>query len=107
MKRTDVNGGVKVFQAVQMENIKNAKRAMGDAILGRATMIAPKLTGALRSDGRVETVDTAVIVSFGDGRVPYARRRHFENRKNPGTLNYLERAGQSAEKEGLKNWLQK
>lgn len=105
VKLTNVNGGINAYAAVQSENIRQAKRAMGDAILGRATMIAPKLTGALRSDGRVEMVDTAVAVVFGDGRVPYARRRHFENRKNPQTLNYLEKAGQSVKKEGLQKWL--
>jgi hypothetical protein len=105
VKVSKVNGGMQAFKMIQKENIKNAKRAMGDAILGRATMIAPKLTGALHSDGRVETVDTAVQVTFGDGRVPYARRRHFENSKNPQTTNYLKKAGDSVAKEGIKNWM--
>ena len=100
VKRTEMNGGMRAYRLVQLENIKNKKRAKADAILGRATMIAPKLTGELRSDGRVETIDTSVVVMFGDGRVPYARRRHFENRKNPGTLNYLARGGDSVAKEG-------
>ena len=38
VKISKVNGGVQAFKAVQKENIKNAKRAMGDAILGRATI---------------------------------------------------------------------
>lgn len=105
VKKTDLNGGVRTYKVVQRENIKLATRAMGDAILARATMIAPKLTGALRSDGRVETKDTSVVVAFGDGRVPYARRRHFENKKNPHTLNYLSKAGESVKKEGIKKWM--
>jgi hypothetical protein len=32
-------------------------------------------------------------VIFGGGGVRYARRRHFENKKNPQTLQYLYRAG--------------
>ena len=104
-KFSKVNGGTDVFSSVAKQNLKNAQRAMADSILGRATMIAPKLTGALRSDGRVETKDTSVSVIFGDDRVPYARRRHFENNKNPQTLNYLQKAGDETMKEGLKKYL--
>lgn len=107
VKIKPVNGGINTFLRVEQENLKNAQRAMGDAILGRSTMIAPKLTGALRSDGRVETKDTSVEVVFGDKRVPYARRRHFENRKNPQTLHYLERAGDAVVKEGIGKFLRK
>lgn len=104
-KFSRVNGGTEMFARVEKENLKNAQRAMADSILGRATMIAPKLTGALRSDGRVEIKDTSVSVVFGDDRVPYARRRHFENKKNPQTLNYLQKAGDETMKEGLKKYL--
>ena len=105
VKVTQVNGGVKTYLKVQKRNLDNAKRAMADSILGRATMIAPKLTGALRSDGRVETRDTSLAIVFGDERVPYARMRHYVNRKNPQTLNYLKRAGDQTVKEGLKKYL--
>ena len=99
VRRTNVNGGIEVYKRVQLENIKNKKRAKADSILGRARMIAPRLTGALISDGRVETEGDTVMVVFGDDRVPYARRRHFENKKNPGSRNYLQKAGDSVGKE--------
>ncbi len=105
VKVKDMNGGVKAYLKVQNRNLKNANRAMADSILGRATMIAPKLTGALRSDGRVETRDTSLAIVFGDERVPYARMRHYVNRKNPQTLNYLKRAGDQTMKEGIKKYL--
>jgi hypothetical protein len=99
--RVRVTSNVDTWAKVEKQNLRNAQRAMGDAIMARATMIAPKLTGALRSDGRVETKDTSVVVTFGDSRVPYARKRHFENRKNPQTLRYLEKAGDQVVKEGF------
>ena len=58
------------------------------------------LTGALKSDGRVEKISDGYSVVFGDSRVPYARFRHFKNAKNPQTLKYLERAGNQTAKEG-------
>lgn len=89
-----IKTNIKLFEAVEQENWRNGLRAMGDRILSDAMMLAPELTGALKSDGRVEIVsDTEVHVKFGDARVPYARRRHFENKKNPQTKNYLKNAG--------------
>lgn len=61
-----------------------------------AKMLAPHETGALQSSGTVERIGQAHYqVRYGGGSVPYARRRHFENKRNPGTLLYLERAGDS------------
>lgn len=61
-----------------------------------ATTLAPVETGNLASSGRIEREGEAhYTVIFGGNRVPYARRRHYENKKNPGTLKYLERAGDS------------
>lgn len=59
-----------------------------------ASILAPKLTRALVNSGRISRAGEAHYrVTFGGGNVPYARRRHFENKKNPQTLRYLERAG--------------
>lgn len=59
-----------------------------------ASVLAPKLTRALVKSGRIERIRPAYYrVLFGNRQVPYARRRHFENKKNPQTLRYLERAG--------------
>lgn len=104
-KITAVNGGTKAYLKVQQQNIKNAQRAMADSILNTAMIRAPKLTGALRSDGRVEMRDTSMAIVFGDSRVPYARRRHYENKKNPQTLNYLKSAGDEITKRGIKYYL--
>ena len=59
-----------------------------------ASMYAPRLTGNLIASGRIQRNDTgSYSVIFGGGSVRYARRRHYENRKHPSTLRYLERAG--------------
>ena len=107
VKIKPVNGGINTFLRVEQENLKNAQHAMGDAIWGGATLKAPEDKGNLKSDGRVEIKDTIVEVVFGDKRVPYARRRHFENRKNPQTLNYLKRSGDAVVKEGIGKFLRK
>lgn len=85
--------------------MKRAEQNMGSAIKNRAMMLAPKLTGALRADGRVESRQNVTSVVFGSDKVPYARRRHFENRKNPQTLHYLTRAGDSVVKENIKKYI--
>lgn len=62
----------------------------------RAGIIAPKETRALLNSGRIERVRQFTYrVRFGSSRVPYALIRHFVNFKNPQTLRYLERAGDS------------
>lgn len=64
-----------------------------------AKMFAPQETGALRGSGRIERKGVGhYAVIYGSGPVRYARRRHYENQKNPGTLRYLERAGDSQAK---------
>ena len=55
---------------------------------------APKDSSALVNSAKINHEGNAhYSVTFGDSTVPYARRRHFENKKNPQTLNYLENAG--------------
>lgn len=81
------------------------EEAIAGVIVTRATLLAPKLTGDLRNSGRVEKNPSGgQSATFGDSSVPYARRRHYENRKNPGTLRYLERAGDSVKKENIKKY---
>jgi len=56
--------------------------------------LAPKATRALVNSGRIRREGQAHYkVIYGGGSVPYARRRHYENKKTPGSLKYLERAG--------------
>lgn len=106
VKYRQVNGGIKAYEKVQTANLRVAHRAMADRILERAQDNAPVLTGELKSDGRVEPCgDNTLIVMFGDKRVPYARLRHFENKRNPQKLLYLKRAGDETAKEGLEKFL--
>ena len=91
--------------ALTKNNLASACGAMGNAILSQSRALAPYLTGQLRSDGRVEGSGTDRDVVFGDTRTPYARRRHFENNKHPGTLLYLQRGGDSVAKKGIKSYL--
>lgn len=86
--------------------LKQAEIAMAGVINSRATMLAPKASGALKDNGRVEkNPEGGQSVIFGDASVPYARRRHFENKKNPQTLHYLKRAGDSVAKENVKKYV--
>lgn len=62
----------------------------------RAVALAPVDTRNLVNSGKIvrnRTADYSIV--FGSLRVRYARRRHYENKKNPQTLRYLERAGDS------------
>ena len=62
----------------------------------RAKVLAPKDTRALVNSGRIKRLSAvAYQISFGSSQVPYARMRHFENKKNPQTLGYLSRAADS------------
>ena len=92
---------MKAYLQVQQMNMQKELEAKAEKTLGRARMLAPVLSGDLKMNGRVEKIPNGVSVVFGDSRIPYARRRHFENRKNPATLNYLERAGDQTRKEGF------
>lgn len=86
--------------------LKRAERAMGQVILHRSTMIAPVLSGDLAESGRVENnPQGGISVIYGNSGVPYARRRHFENKKNPQTLHYLQRGGDSVAKESPKTYV--
>lgn len=59
-----------------------------------AGMFAPKQTRALANSGRIHREGVChYTVIFGGNGVAYARRRHYENRKTPSSLRYLERAG--------------
>nr|DAS15326.1 MAG TPA: Minor capsid protein [Caudoviricetes sp.] len=90
-----------VYAQIQRLNMQKELEAKAEKTLGRARMLAPVLSGDLKMNGRVEKIENGVSVVFGDNRIPYARRRHFENRKNPSTINYLERAGDQTKKEGF------
>ncbi len=75
--------------------IKLAVLEMTTDIHRRAVVLAPKDTSALANSGVVEPITDGYRIKFGSSRVPYARIRHFENKKNPQTLGYLAKAGDS------------
>lgn len=80
--------------------------AMATDIHQQATILAPIDKGHLRNSGRIKTTPNGYAVMFGGSEggfsVPYAKRRHYENRKNPQTLKYLERAGDNVSKQKTK-----
>lgn len=95
----------KAFLAQETRRAARVEEVMAGVILTRSVMLAPKDTGQLKENGRVEkNPDGHRSVVFGDASTPYARRRHFENKKNPQTLNYLKRAGDSVAKENIKKY---
>lgn len=66
-------------------------------ILRMARQNAPVKTGALRNSGRFQQANTLKWrITFGNGRVPYARLREHINRLHPNTTRYLERAATTA-----------
>lgn len=103
-------GGFKSNSKAWLRNeeavLKRTVRNMAGVMVNRGQMLAPVDTGALRSSGRVVGSGDKVSAVFGgaDVGVPYARRRHYENNKNPQTLLYLEKAGNSVKKEGIKKY---
>lgn len=101
----DIKNSIKAWETTATENLIQAERAMGESILIVARNLAPWLTGALHDDGRVEQRGIETHVVFGGSEVPYALRRHYENKKNPQTLRYLERAGKEVSKRGLQSYL--
>lgn len=75
---------------------KGGVRMMTD-ILKMARQNAPVLTGALRNSGRFQQVSTFKWrITFGNGRVPYARIREHVNHLHPNTVRYLQRARNTA-----------
>lgn len=100
-----VKSNLDAWLRMQEINLDNAVRAMADGINNLAAIKAPKLTGALKSDGRVEKIQNGYEVVYGDSRVPYARRRHFENNKHPDTKYYLQNAGEEVAKRGIGAYL--
>lgn len=100
-----ISNKVKVANHTE-EVLDRAETEMAVDILNRAIMNAPKDSGALVRSGRiVKSPRGGKAVQFGDNSVRYAYRRHFENKKNPQTLRYLKRAGDSVARGNIKKYL--
>lgn len=88
---------VKQWSASTEGKLDVAVLEMATDIHRASAILAPKDSRALVNSGRIERKGPAsYAVVYGGGAVPYARRRHFENKKTPGSLKYLERAGDAA-----------
>src|SRR5690554_6547534 len=89
-------------QAFVMDRVE---QFMAGAILGRATMLAPKDTGMLHASGRILKTNNGRSVQFGDTEVPYARIHELggmtgRNYATPIVAkHYLRDAGDSVAKE--------
>lgn len=66
------------------------KDAVTNAPIGKAP--EDKHPGRLKDSGRFKLQGMKGYVAFGGGRVPYAKRREYENHRHPGTRLYLHRA---------------
>lgn len=62
----------------------------------RSKVLAPRDTGALINSAKITSVRNGYDLTYGSGRVPYARRRFYENKKHPQTKYYLTNAADSA-----------
>ena len=62
------------------KSMKRGVLEMAVDIDKRAKILAPVDTGALVNSGAITPVSKGYKISFGNSRVPYARRQHFENR---------------------------
>lgn len=62
----------------------------------RSAQIAPVLTGALVNSRKIEDKGNGEFeLSYGSSKVPYARRRYYENRLHPDSTEWLEKAADS------------
>lgn len=96
MGRVRVTSRINQWTAETEGKLDKAVLTMATDIDRVAKTLAPHASGALAASGRIERNGPAnYSVIFGGSRVPYALRRHYENKKNPQTLRYLQRAGDS------------
>lgn len=92
--------------ANEYRKMDRVEEVMAGVILTRAIILSPKDSGDLAENGRVvKNPEGGRSIIFGDASVPYARIRHFENKKNPQTLGYLAKAGDSVAKESIKKYV--
>lgn len=96
MGRVRITSRIKEWTKETESKLDLAVLEMATDIHRVAGVLAPKDTRALVNSGRIKKEGLAHYqVIFGGGSVPYAKRRHYENKKTPGSLKYLERAGDS------------
>lgn len=104
-----MNGGVRVYAAVQLQNLKNARRAMGDAVLSRSRITAPEDTHQMVRSATVKEQGDSVVVEYGASGTEYAgvqEGKQFRHYTKAGSgPHFLENAGDSVAKQGIKPFL--
>lgn len=94
MGRVRVTSRIKEWARAEARSIDIGLLDFATVVHRDAGNLAPVDTAALVKSGRVKKVSQGHYqIIFGGGAVRYAKRRHYENRKNPQTLGYLRRAG--------------
>lgn len=87
-----VSEKTKKFMAVNWSDvIQRGLTKVTLMVQNRAKELAPYQTWTLRRSITSDFVKIRQGISIVWSPVPYARRRHYENKKNPQTLRYLER----------------
>lgn len=116
--KVDVKGEPEAIAKQILLNTKNALKAMADACLQRALIMTPAVpvkNGVLSSTGLVYTTDNGftAITQFGNG-LKYGRYQEYGSPNPDEPWNYttagtgaffLQTAGNSVAKEGIKNYL--
>lgn len=91
--RVNINQG---WDNKQLKQLDVGTLALVLDIDRRAKTLAPVDTGALANSGKIKRNGEAdYTLTFGSGKVPYARKRYYENEKNPQTKGYLGKAADS------------
>lgn len=108
-----MSGSVRVTSRLTGEWLNATSDDLDRAVLEMATdihrgasLLAPQDTGSLVKSGKVNRKGEAnYSVSFGGGQVPYALRRHYENKKTPSSLLYLEKAGDAVSRGSTRKYI--
>ena len=96
MGRVRFTSRIKDWTADTASELDAAVLEMATDIHRMSAILAPKDSRALVLSGRIKRNGPAnYSVIYGGNAVHYARQRHYENQKNPRTLRYLERPGDS------------
>ena len=97
-----VTSRIKEWGAKRQTDMDKSLLELATTIHRDASNLAPRDKGNLIASGRIEKKGNGYAVSFGGGSVKYAKRRHYENKKNPHTKRYLEKAGDKNSKNFIK-----
>lgn len=97
----------KSWLAKEEDRLDRTAKLMSQAMVNRGIMLAPELRGDLKRSGRsIKNSKANYSATFGGASVGvlYALLRNFVNKKNPQTLNYSEKSGDSVAKEGINKY---